>query len=596
MDFEGDPMTASAQFNRRLAAIMAADAVDYSRLMEEDDRSTVAALDAARRVFRSRIDDNHGRVVDMAGDSIVAVFETVIGAVSAALTIQEEIGLLADALPEHRRMRFRIGVHLGDMIEKPDGTVYGDGVNIAARLQALAEPGGVIVSDAVRGAVKGKVAAAFEDQGEQAVKNIADPVRAWQLQFRDKRLDDRRAPKFARDHDRSSLAVMPFANLSDDAQQAYFVDGVVDDLITALSRIRWFFVIARTSTFTYRGRVVDAKQVGKDLGVRYLLQGSVRKAADRLRITVQLAEAESGRQVWGERFDRGMADIFALQDEITHSVVAAIEPNLRLAEYERARRRPTACLQAYELVLRGWHNVAMGSGRQANDEALADFRRAIALDPDYSAAKALLAWAMQLRKSAFAATPAETDEGVRMAREALADHRDDPITLVAAGWALCFLNARHEEAADAVDRALTLAPDVAGVLNLAGWVRLFGGDAQAATEIFERAMRLSPLDPQMAHLRTGLALANLAADRFADALENARRARRERPDYAQALRPMLYSLVELGRLDEARAVAQRLREETPDFTVAWFRQSAPWKDQAFKERCARALRVAGMPE
>ncbi|SEB24536.1 adenylate/guanylate cyclase domain-containing protein [Variovorax sp. YR216] len=589
-------MTTNADFKQRLAAILAADAVEYSRLMAEDERSTVAALDAARAIFRTQIDSNDGRVVDMAGDSVLAMFETVTGAVAAALTIQEDIGGLADAAPEYRRMRFRIGVHLGDVIEKSDGTVYGDGVNIAARLQGLAEPGGIIVSDAVRGAVKGKVTAAFEDQGEQAVKNIVDPVHAWRVRLRGQELDDRSVATANRDRGRPSLAVMPFTNLGGDPEQAYFVDGVVDDIITALSRVRWFFVIARSSSFTYRGRAVDAKQVGKELGVRYLLQGTVRKAQGRLRIAVQLVEAETGRHVWGERFDRGMADIFELQDEITHSVVAAIEPNLRLAEYERARKRPTSSLQAYELVLRGWQNVAMTSGRQGNDEALADLRRAIALDPDYSAAKALLAWAMQLRKSAFAAAPAESDEGVRMAREALADHRDDPITLVAAGWALCFLDARHEEAGDAVDRALTLAPDLASVLNLAGWVRLLGGDAHAATEIFERAMRLSPLDPQMAHLRTGLALAHLAAGKFEDALENAQRASRDRPDYAQALRPMLYSLVELGRLDEARAVGQRLRQATPDFTVSWFQRSAPWKDQDFKARCVRALRAAGIPE
>jgi adenylate cyclase len=315
-----------------------------------------------------------------------------------------------------------------------------------------------------------------------------------------------------------------------------------------------------------------------------------------VRITGQLIEAENGRHIWADRFEGNLDDIFDLQDRITENVVAAVEPSLRLAEIERARSKPTANLQAYDYVLRAWHNLGMSSSEQGNDEALRDLHRAIELDGGYSAAKALYGWAIQLRRSLRGqATEAEIKEGIRMAREALAAHHDDPVTLATAGWALCYLDSAHDDAVAAVDRALKLAPNIPAVLNHAGWVRVFAGDPAEAEETFRRAMRLSPLDPQMAHLQSGLALACLRAEKYEEALTAALRASRERPDYRQAQRPALFSLVGLGRLEEAKAVAQRLRASSPGFTVSSFR-SVPFKDEPFKARCIAAMRAVGIPE
>lgn len=577
---------------RKLAAILAADVVGYSRLMQADDQATLAALTKSRALFSEKVANHGGRIVNAPGDSILSEFASALNAVQCALDIQRMLLERNAALPEPIRMQFRMGVNLGDVLVDAAG-IYGDGVNVAARLESLAAPGGICISRSVHEQVKNRLQTSFEDLGEQTVKNIAEPVRVFRMAL-ESVVPSSPALQLP---DKPSLAVLPFENLSGDREQEYFADGVVDDIITALSRVKWFFVIARNSSFTYKGKAVDIKQVGRELGVRYVLEGSLRKAGNRVRITAQLIEAENGRHVWADRFEGNLEDIFDLQDRITASVVGAIEPNLRQAEFDRARKRPTASLQAYDYVLRAWQNLSTTSSRQGNDEALRDLRRAIELDPDYSAAKALYAWACQLRKSALGgATEAETDDGLRMAREALSAHHDDPITLATAGWALCWLGARHDEATDAVDRALTLAPNIASVLNHAGWVRFYAGDPASAIEMFQRAMRLSPLDSQMAHLLTGLAFSYLMAGRYEESLAAAQRATRERPDYVTPNRAVLVSLVELGRLEEAKVVAQRVRELAPQFTISWWMRSNPFKDQAFKTRYAAALRAAGLPD
>jgi adenylate cyclase len=347
---------------QRLAAILAADVAGYSRLMAADERATVAALDAARAVFRAQIESSQGRVIDMAGDSVLAVFETATGAVSAALAVQKEISSSADAFPEDRRMRFRIGVHLGDVIEKADGTVYGDGVNIAARLQALAEPGGIAVSDSIRNAVKGKVNAVLTDLGEQEVKNIADPVRAYATVTAEAALAaatgidlSAPVPGFG---GRPAMAVLPFANLSGDPEQEYFADGLAEDILTRLAMQRRWPVIARNSSFSFKGRAVDVRAVGKALGARYVLEGSVRKAGNRVRITGQLIDAETGHHLWAERYDRVLEDLFAIQDELTDGIVGAIEGAVGRAEIVRAHRKPPGSLDAWDACMRGWWHTS----------------------------------------------------------------------------------------------------------------------------------------------------------------------------------------------------------------------------------------------
>ncbi len=589
----------SIDLKQRLAAILAADVAGYSRLMAVDERATVTALDATRAVFRTQIESNQGRVIDMAGDSVLAVFETATGAVSAALAVQQELNVSSSAVPEDRRMRFRIGVHLGDVIEKADGTVYGDGVNIAARLQALAEVGGITISDSIRNAVRGKVTAIFVDQGEQQVKNIPHPVRAFAV-----RTEGRAAIKLAPAvgeidlslPDKPSLAVLPFTNLSGDLEQEYFADGVVDDIISALSRVRAFFVIARNSSFTYKGNAVDIKQVGRELGVRYVLEGSIRKAGNRVRIVGQLIEAENGRHIWADRFEGNLDDIFELQDRITESVVGAIEPTLKLAEIERARSKPTANLHAYDLCLRALPNLFRVSAKAGNDEALSLLYRAIELDSGYSIAKALCAWAYALRKAQFWATAENIQEGLKLAEAALADHRDDPATLTYAAHSLSYLGFRHDEGLRAIDRALALNPNSSRTLLSAGWIRAYIGDATIAIEHFQRAMRLNPLDPETGYVLSGLGFAYLIADRCEDALSAGLKSLQESPTWTPAHRLIVICLVRLGRVDEAKSAAKRMMELWPGTTISGIDLQLAYKDQAFREHYMSALRLAGIPE
>jgi adenylate cyclase len=373
---------------QRLAAILAADAAGYSRLMSADEHSTVAALDAARAVFRHEIESQRGRVVDMAGDSVLAVFETATGAVSAALAVQKHIEALCDQLPQDRRMRFRIGLHLGEVIEKADGTVYGDGVNIAARLQGLATAGRIAVSDSIRGAVRGKLNVTFQDRGAHQVKNIDEPVHAYGIASEAGAMSvapvafGEAQPSLP---DKPSLAVLPFDNMSGDPEQAYFADGIAEDLITALSRVSWLFVIARNSSFAFRGEKLDIRTIATRLGVRYLVEGSVRKAGERVRVTAQLIEAASGQHLWADRYDGPLDRVFELQDQITASLVGAIEPKLRSTEIARARRKKPDSLDAFDLLLQALpHHATMTADGLGQAIKLLD--RAILLSPTYSQA------------------------------------------------------------------------------------------------------------------------------------------------------------------------------------------------------------------
>jgi adenylate cyclase len=581
---------------RKLAAILAADVVGYSRLMQADDQATLQALTERRALFAERVTGHGGRIVNAPGDSILAEFASVVSAVQCALDVQRALAESNAGLTEPRRMQFRIGVNLGDVLVGASG-IYGDGVNIAARLESLAAPGGICISSSVHDQVKNRLALEFEDLGERQVKNIAEPVRVFRIVLK-AQVDAAGAiakPKLALP-DKPSLAVLAFTNMSGDPEQEYFADGVVDEIISALSRVRTFFVIARNSSFTYKGRAVDVKQVGRELGVRYVLEGSIRKAGNRVRIVGQLVEAENGRHIWADRFEGNLDDIFELQDRITESVVGAIEPNLRLAEIERARAKPTANLHAYDLCLRAMPNLMSNSTKLANDEVLGLLYRAIEMDPGYSLAKAMCAYTYLLRKAQSWATDVEIEEGLRLAEEALADHHDDPATLSYAGQSLSYLGLRHEEALHAIDRALTLNTNSARTLLAAGWVRGYVGDAAIAIEHFQRAMRLSPLDPAMAYVLAGLGYAYLIAGKYEDALSAGLKSLLENPRWTPSHRLVVVCLVQLGRLDEARVAANRIMELRPETTISAIRLQIAYKDQAFKERYISALRVAGIPE
>src|SRR5437016_3018262 len=377
---------AEARVQRRLAAILAADVAGYSRLMGADEEGTLAALKELRRELADpKIKEHRGRIVKTTGDGLLVEFASVVDAVRCAVEVQHEMAERNAGMPEERRIQFRIGINLGDII-KDGRDIHGDGVNIAARLEALAEPGGICVNRVVRDQVRDKLDFAFEDAGEQRVKNIARPLRVYRIRPGRSVGDTMGAaqPALALP-DKPSVAVLPFTNMSGESEQEFVSDGIAEDVITALSRYPSLFVIARNSTFTYKGRPVDIKQVGRELGVRYVLEGSVRKAAGRVRIATQLIEAETRTHIWAERYDRAIDDIFAVQDEITISAVAAIEPTLRQAEIERAERKRPENLGAYDLVLRAtpFSDTGMPEGAL---QALPFLERALALEPNYALA------------------------------------------------------------------------------------------------------------------------------------------------------------------------------------------------------------------
>ena len=444
--------------DQRLAAILAADVVGYSRLMEADERATVATLDACRAVFKERVAGHGGRVVDTAGDSVLAAFPSAIGAVEAAVAIQEALRGRNEALPEQERMRFRIGVNLGDVIEKKDGSIYGSGVNVAARLEGLAEPGSVMISEDVHRQVMGKLARDFEHAGSHAVKNVAEPVTAYRLTIENIGVAQASKQERLALPDKPSIAVLPFDNMSGNAEQEYFSDGISEDIITGLSQFRALFVIARNSTFVYKGSGVDVRQVAGELGVRYVLEGSVRKASNRVRITAQLIDAASGGHIWAERYDRELDDIFALQDEITERVVSAISPAVLDAEMQRALRRRPDSLAAHDWLLRGlWH--LQKYKKPDNAEAQTLFRKAIEIDANFAQAHAWLA--NSLWRDVWLNWSTAPDESLQAAydsakRAVALDDRDE----FGHVWLsyVCVYLGRHDAALAAARRAVELNP------------------------------------------------------------------------------------------------------------------------------------------
>ncbi len=537
---------------RRLAAILAADVVGYSRLVGLDEAGTVARVRALfREVAQPEVTQAGGRVFKLVGDGFLAEFPSAVAAVTCAAAIQAATEARAAAEPEDRRLRARIGVHLGDvLVEGAD--LFGDGVNVAARLEGLAEPGGVVLSAPVVDAVRGRVPQALEDLGEQALKNIARPIRVFRL------AQPALEPPRLAVPERPSLVVLPFQNLSGDPEQEYFADGMVEDITTALSRIRWLFVIARNSAFTYKGRAVDVRQVGRDLGVRYVLEGSVRRAGNRVRITGQLIEAETGRHVWADRFDGDLADIFDLQDRVTEALCGAIEPNLQGAEIERARHKPTASLDAYDLYLRALPH-ARALTHADSDQALQLLRRAIAIDPRFVLAKAFAARVLRWADNQ-GWIPTDGDrEALRLATEAIAEAGDDAVSLAFAAVAISWFGGSRPMAVSAAERAVAINPNSASVLSDAAAVLNHASRAEQSIEWLQRAMRLSPRDPDMARMGASLSSAYAIEKRFDLSVEAAKRALSLAPQLTAVHRVLIYALYRLGRIDEARREAEACR-------------------------------------
>jgi adenylate cyclase len=588
----------SAELKQKLAAILAADVAGYSRLMGSDERATVAALDAARAVFRAQIELSQGRVIDMAGDSVLAVFETATGAMTAALAAQRELNASSSSAPEDRRMRFRIGVHLGDVFEKTDGTIYGDGVNIAARLEALAEPGGVTVSESVRTALRGKVNAAFEDRGELTVKNIAYPVRAFAVRSGG---DAAAQPTPAGGEvvlslpDKPSIAVLPFNNMSGDPEQEFFADGVVEAITATLSRIRSFFVIARNSAFCYKGAAVNVLQAGRELGVRYVLEGSVQKAGGRMRITAQLIDATSGTHIWADRVDGAHEDVFDLQDRITERVAGALQPSIRLAEVERARRKRPQDLGAYDYTMRAMPHVWVLE-KDASAKALELLDRALAIDPEYPLALSLAGWCYAQRSVYNWADDlaASKREALRHAEKAAELSGDDPLILAVLGAVHTFVR-NLGTARLLLERAVQLDPNAAWAWSRLGWLEAYSDHPELAIENFQRAIRLSPLDPMNFNNTVGMGSANEISGRYEEALALYRRAHQERPHANWILRQTVSCLAGAGRMEEAATELQRMYQFYPGITIAKFKEAMVFSAESM-ETMAANLRKAGLPD
>jgi adenylate cyclase len=588
---------AEERVERRLAAILCADVAGYSRLMGSDEEGTLAVLKSDRReLIDPLIAQHRGRIFKTTGDGMLIEFASVVDAVRCAVVIQQGMEDRNANRPETERIRFRIGINLGDVIHD-EGDMFGDGVNVAARLQALAEPGEICVSASVREQVGEKMPIGFADMGQHRVKNIARPVRAYRVEKRGEPradlADDAATGPLALP-DRPSIAILPFANMSGDPEQDYFVDGMVEDIITGLSRIKWLFVIARNSSFAYKGKSPDIRQVGRELGVGYVLEGSVRRAADRLRITGQLVEADSGRHIWAERCDRALDDVFALQDEITASVVGAIEPRLRQAEIERVKRKRPDSLDAYDLVLRAtpFVDTPMPDGAA---QALTLLEQALAHEPDYALAHGYAAFCHEILFHRAGSDEENRRAAIRHAHAAILHGRDDAMALTFGGFCIGMVEHDRTAAREALEAAVALSPSSAFTYIMGSVVRGWAGEAVRAVEWGERALRLSPFDPFAFGAWLGVALGRFCQARYEDAENAARKAIQRNPGFSNLHVILAAALMKLGHVDEAKVTAARVLTLQPGFSIAEFcavNDPAP----EIAAPLTKALRAAGLPE
>jgi TolB-like protein/class 3 adenylate cyclase len=594
--------TGRERAERRLAAILAADVAGYSRLIGADEEGTLARIRSLRaEAIDPKIATNRGRLVKTTGDGLLVEFASVVDALRCATELQQAmLDRNAGILPG-QRIEYRIGIHMGDVVVE-EGDILGDGVNIAARLEALAEPGGICVSARVQEDAAGRLDLAFDDLGEQQLKNIARPVRAFRvrpvtfLSDRPPQAGEGSAASAARVGaepvlplpDKPSIAVLPFQNLSGDPEQEYFVDGMVEEIITALSRIRWLFVIARNSSVTYKGQAVDVKQVGRELGVRYVLEGSVRKAGGRVRITAQLIDAETGAHLWADHLDGSLEDVFELQDQVAASVAGVIEPALQAAEMRRSIARPMTQLTAYDLYLRALA-VYFPITKERTFEALALLEQAIAIDPRYRPA---LSWAAiccwQLVTDGWAEGPqAIRRKAIELARRALEASENDPGVLANATFVLAWFGEDVGAMIGLVDRALALNPSFARGWNLSGLLRTYAGDHDLAIKHLGTALRLSPRETIGAPLVV-MELAYFFKRQFDEAAAKLRLALQDNPGSPGIYRALAACYAQMGQIDDAREIVARLRAITPLVIPS----DLPWRRQEDRELFVSGLRLA----
>jgi TolB-like protein/class 3 adenylate cyclase/Tfp pilus assembly protein PilF len=585
---------------RRLTAVLAADVAGYSRLMGRDEEGTLAKLKSSRKTLVDpAIAEHRGHIVKTTGDGVLAEFASAVDATRCAIEVQRGMAEQNVGVPQELRMEFRIGIHVGDIIID-ENDIFGDGVNIAARLEGIAPPGGVCISDDTHRQIRGKVDVFFDDMGPQVLKNIAEPMRAWRMQ-----IDNTSASTSPRDvsagssqplapPNKPSIAVLPFQNMSGDSEQEYFADGMVEDIITALSRFRSLFVIARNSSFTYKGKIADIKQVGRELGVRYVLEGSVRKAGGHVRITGQLIDAATGGHLWADKFDGALEDVFGLQDQITTSVVGVIAPTLLEAEIKRARQKPTDKLDSYDLYLRG---MALVNRRGSLPEAGEFFRKALEQDPEYGAAYAMAAETL-MRQQSTSGVPLTVEmrtDAIRLANLAWRFGSDDAFSLARSGHVLAYLGREYDRGASMIEQAVALNPNLAAAWSCRGFVALMCCDPERAIESFGRLIRLSPLDPSRIWAWNGSSFAHFHLGRYEEGLALAMKSIQFVTN-AHTLAAYIVNAVRAGRAAEVReAVAQLLKLE-PDFRASYAEELFPARLPEERDRITAALRDAGLPD
>ena len=587
-----------ARIEHRFAVILCADVVGYSRLVGMDEESTLAALKSVRRdLVDPKIALYKGRIVRTMGDGLLVEFNSVVDAVRCAIEIQRLMRERDAGTPADRRIQFRVGINIGDVVSDGD-LIYGDGVTVAARLESLADPGGINVSRSVRDQVRDRLPIVFEDLGEHEIKNIARPVRRFRIA-----LDERTAsptgavPKRpAARRERPALVVLPFQNLSGDFEAEYFLDSVAEDLITELARARWFSVVARNTSFGYKGKTADSKQIARELGVRYLVEGSLRKAGNRVRISCQLTEAASGQHLWAERFDGTLEDSFDLQDKITQTVIGSVSPVLRGAETERARRKPEATQDAYDLMLRALP-ATFAETAEDNAEALRLLDHALETDPGYALANALAAWCRQQRH--LMDWPGVQDEdreaAKRLARAAIAGGAESPLALALAGAVRAALTRDHDLALAAADRATMIYPYSALILGFDAVTRCLCGAYDKAIEHAEKAMRLSPYEPLVYYAAFALALASLLSGRSDDAVAHARKAIEGNRNFAFPYCVLALACARLGRRAEGEEAVRQLAHVAPQFRIGTLRRIR-FADAERLRPDLELLRAARLPE
>jgi adenylate cyclase len=585
------------RLERRLAAILAADVAGYSRLMGRDEVETLNTLTAHRRMMDPLITEHGGRIANTAGDSVLAEFPSAVDAVQCAVTVQEAITEVTQDTPEGNRLQFRIGVHVGDVMVQ-GGDLLGDGVNIAARLQAMADPGGICISKATYGYVRKTLPLAFTDLGLQTVKNIEEPVRVYAVKATSPAANGIAETKPLPLPDKPSIAVLPFTNMSPDPEQEFFADGMTEDIITGLSRLRWLFVIARNSTFTYKGKAVDVRKVARELGVRYVLEGSVRAAGKRIRVTGQLIDAETGKHIWAEKYDRHLEDVFAVQDEITQNVVATIEPHLYAEESLRSINQPPENVATWSLVVRAL-TLINRVDRKANQEAQVLLKRAIGREPAYARAYAIFAWAKWWEgfnqwPADRAAVTALYKEAEALAERALVLDPDEPWARMIVGLTLSG-SGHHDRALEQLRNALDAHPNWALGRSMYGLALVRAGQFDEAICETGQALRMSPLDTFAGLYTVFHGLALMAAQRFPEALVHLRRSIKAYPDFVGYYSNLISCCGHLGLREEAQMyLQQRDKIAGSPYRVTMVRQNM--SRFAHVDIYVEGLRKAGVPE